>query len=64
MFLFSDSNMKTFVTTLAIVACVSTLLPFESANGENAGIAMISSGGSYLPGSVKLNLWFILEFIY
>lgn len=43
------------VMTLVIVTCVCTLLPFESVNGDgfNAGIKIISSNGSYIPGEIS-----------
>lgn len=50
--------MRAFVATLVITACVGTLLPFGSANGD--GIKILSLEGSYVPGNVKLVVILIL----
>lgn len=55
--------MKSFVAALAIVACAGTLLPFGSVNGDS--IKILSSYGSYIPGSVNLyrekrELWILI----
>ena len=41
--------MKAFGVTLAIVACVLTLLSVGSVNGLS-GIKIITSSGTYIPG--------------
>ena len=40
--------MKTFVVTLAVLACVGT---FESVNAVTNGMKLLSSDGSYIPGN-------------
>lgn len=44
--------MKTFAVTLAILACIGTMLFTELVNGET--ITIISTDGTYVPGNAKL----------
>lgn len=54
--------MNVLAATVAIMACVITLLPFGSVNGD--GIKILSAGGSYVPGNIKFSiiLWEINMF--
>lgn len=54
--------MKTFVTTLAIVVCVGTFLSFRSVSGNGSGIAMMSSDGSYIPGTVSNEMKYFFNY--
>lgn len=56
--------MKTSIATLAIVACAGILVPFVSVNGQFSSIKIISSDGSYIPGSGKSNLVIYFENIF
>lgn len=49
--------MKTFVATLAINACVGTLLLFESVNGDSDSIKILSPDGSYTHGNIEISVF-------
>ena len=45
--------MRTFEVTVAIMACVVTMLSVGSVNGFGGGMKIITAYGTYIPGKSK-----------